>query len=45
MPVFESVQGLVPMNVHPKCETIKEIFFLYRVNGAFLINVARERVK
>ena len=39
MVVFENVQGRTQMNVHPKYE-INERNFIYRLNGAFLTNVA-----
>ena len=42
---FESIQGLAAMNVYHKYEkSNKEIFFIYRVNGAYLMNIARKRV-
>ena len=40
MLVYESVQGLTPLNVYPHYE-IKKIY----INGAFSMNVARKHVK
>ena len=45
MLVFESFQGLAPMNVSVEYEIKKIFFFIYRVNGAFSMNAAKKRVK
>ena len=42
MLVFESVQGLAPMNVSVEYEIKKNIFLIYRVNGAFSMNAAEK---
>ena len=37
---------LAPMNVHQKYEINERIFFIiHRVNGAFLMNIARKGAK
>ena len=42
MLVFKSIQGLAPIYVHHKYEiNERNIFFIYPVNGAYLMNISR----
>ena len=44
MLVFESVQGIVSNNVYANHENDQKYYLVYRVNNAFLINIARNRI-